>query len=132
MTKVKNYEEFLSTLREQLNITPWYDYRSGYNTKDRIGVSWSMGGISGNCWDDHKSEISGEIEPEFTEIDSILEHYCPNISFIQYKSMSNKLLHRESDSQGDYYGGSETYGYKYIYLEELFEWLKEKKYIESE
>ena len=127
----QTYKDFLLTLREQLNITPWNDWRSS-NKKDRIGVSWSMGGTSGNCWDDHLSEISGEIEPEFTIIDSILEHYCPNISFIQYKSMSNKLLHRESNSEGDYYGGSETYGSKYIYLEELFEWLKEKNYIKSE
>lgn len=125
----QTYKDFLLTLREQLNITPWNDWRSS-NKKDRIGVSWSMGGTSGNCWDDHKTEISGEIEPEFTKIDSILEHYCPNISFIQYKSMSNKLLHRESNSEGDYYGGSETYGSKYIYLEELYEWLKEKGYID--
>lgn len=123
----QNYEKFLLTLKDELNITPWDDWRSS-NKKDRIGVSWSMGGTS--CgYDSSTNVVSGEVEPEFTEIDSILEHYCPNISYLQYRSMSNKLLHKEEESSGDYYGGSITYGYKYIYLEELFEWLKEKGYI---
>lgn len=125
----QNYEEFLLTLENELNITPWDDLRSS-NKKDRIGVSWSLGGTS--CGYDHKTEVSGEIEPEFTEIDSILEYYCPSISYLKYRSLSNKLLHKEEESSGDYYGGSETYGSKYIYLEELYEWLKEKNYIKSE
>lgn len=130
MNMIQDYEQFLLTLNNELNIAPWYDYRSSHNTKDRIGVSWSLGGTS--CGYDHKTEVSGEIEPEFTEIDSILEYYCPDISYLQYRSMSNKLLNKEEESSGDYYGGSITYGYKYIYLEELFEWLKEKNYIKSE
>lgn len=122
------YQKFVDQLNEKLNITPWQDWRSN-SEKDRLGVSWSMGGTSGNCWDDHISKVSGDVEPDFKEIDIILNYYCPHISYMQYKMMHNKLLHKDQGGEGDYYGGHITYGYKYVYLEELFDWLKEKGYI---
>ena len=120
MIKSKNseYENFLSELKEKLNITPWNDWRSK-SDRDRIGVSWSLGGTSGNCFDDQVSSISPDAEPEFTEIDSVLEHYCPYLSYTQYKYMHNKLLHKDQKYESDYYSGGITYGYKYIYLDEL-------------
>lgn len=124
------YEEFLFHLKENL-ISPWDSWRiSFHDKKDQIGVSWSLGGTHGNCYDSELSSVSGDVEPDLTDLDLILEYYCPNISFLQYKTMYSKLLHRGTDSSGDYYGGSITYGYKYINLEELFEWLKEKGYID--
>lgn len=124
------YLSFIAELKEKLNIIPWKDWRSNseQNKKDRIGVSWSMGGTSGSCWDDTIITVSGDTEPNFIEIDLILDYYCPDISYVKYKIMHNKLINNDQGREGDYYGGCITYGYKYIYLEELFNWLKENKF----
>ncbi len=134
MTKINSekeigYIQFLQTIKEKLNIELWTDWRS-QSDQDRIGVSWCLGGSYGNCYDDHKSVVDGDIEPDFSILDDILGHYCADISYLQYKSVVNKLLHREQKSESDYYGGSINYGYKYVYLKELYLWLKEKEFIE--
>lgn len=126
--KNSGYTQFLQDIKENLNIKPWNDWRSK-SDKDRIGVSWCLGGTYGNCWDDHKSSVGGDVEPNFSILDTILEHYCADISYLQYKSIVNKLLHRDQKFEGDYYGGSVSYGYKYVYLEDLYDWLKEKEFV---
>lgn len=126
--KNSGYTQFLQDIKENLNIEPWDDWRTK-SGKDRIGVSWCLGGTYGNCWDDEKSSVGSDVEPNFSILDTILEHYCSDISYVQYKSITNKLLHRDQKFEGDWYGGSVSYGYKYVYLEDLYDWLKEKEFV---
>ena len=124
------------TFKEFLEITELYydknNNRSIYSSslpKNTIGIKWSMGGTYGSCWDDIQRQVSGDIEPEFTEIDEVLEKLCPNITFLQYKLLMGKLLNVDETNEGDYYGGSIAYGMKYIRIRELYNYLKEKKFI---
>lgn len=126
--KNSGYTQFLQDIKENLNIEPWDDWRTK-SGKDRIGVSWCLGGTYGNCWDDEKSSVGSDVEPNFSILDTILEHYCSDISYVQYKSITSKLLHRDQKFEGDWYGGSVSYGYKYVYLEDLYDWLKEKEFV---
>lgn len=71
-------------------------------------------------------------ETEFVELDSILEKVCPNISFLQYKNICNKIINSDTRSEGDYYGGSVTYGYKYFNVRSLYDALVEKGLYEIE
>jgi len=87
--------------------------------------SWSMGGSWGDCWGGSGS-VSGEPETEFVEIDAILEKTCPNISFLQYKNICNQIISSDTRSEGDYYGGNVTYGYKYFNVKNLYDILVEK------
>lgn len=93
--------------------------------------SWSMGGSWADCWG-NKGSVPGGPETEFVELDSILEKVCPNISFLQYKNICNKIINSDTRSEGDYYGGSVTYGYKYFNVRSLYEVLVEKGLYEIE
>jgi hypothetical protein len=89
---------------------------------------WCSGGISGgNCWgDDNHYAVEGESEPEFTDLDNILNEICPNITYLQYKKLISKVIKEEdSYTQIEYYGNSTIYSYKTILLKDLYDALKE-------
>lgn len=65
--------------------------------------TWSLGGEWGNCWGD-----SGTIEPEkpldFKELDELLLELVPNISYLQYKNLFNKVADTVTSCDHGYYG----------------------------
>lgn len=68
--------------------------------------SWSLGGTSGNCYDNDKFQISADEQPtEFKEFDELLERVCPGISFLQYKKLYKACVTIKVEGQDDYYGG---------------------------
>ena len=91
--------------------------------------TWSLGGTWRDCWD-NQGTVSAEAEPNtFREFDNLLEKICPNISFLQYKSLYSEVVHYDTDSEGDYYGGSVTYAYRFFYPEALYNALKQRELI---
>ena len=93
---------------------------------------WCSGGISGgSCWDGQDGReanycaTEGEKEPDFSEIDAILLELCPNLSFLQYKKITSKIIEQGSRTENEYYGNSSTYSYKFIQLRKLFNTLNE-------
>jgi hypothetical protein len=88
---------------------------------------WCSGGISGgNCWgDDGHYAAEGESEPEFTDLDNILNEICPNITYLQYKKLISKVIKEDSYTQHEYYGNSSNYSYKTVLLKDLYDALKE-------
>lgn len=68
---------------------------------------WSLGGTWGDCWG-NSGTISADDEPkDFKEFDSLLETVCPNITFLQYKSIFENCVDKEQWNVNDYYGGFE-------------------------
>ena len=62
---------------------PW-EYLPG------LVLNWKTGGTSGgSCWDNsehtHYYSDPGNPEPNWSELDTILEHFCPSIPYIKYK-----------------------------------------------
>lgn len=95
---------------------------------------WVSGGVSGgSCWDDGSNDrhyaTSGDKEPDFSSLDTILENLCPNISFIKYKKLVNEIVKYGDYSVNEYYGNSTNYGYKTINLGDLYDKLKEMSLI---
>jgi len=45
---------------------------------------------------------------------------------LQYKNICNQIISSDIRSEGNYYGGSVTYGYKYFNVKNLYDVLVEK------
>lgn len=104
------------------------------NMDDIIRTEWTTGGVSGGgYWDESKTDnrysTSGEPEPEFVELDKLLEKLCPNISYFEYKKLTKGLIEYTDYTIDEYYGNSTSYGVKFIKLRNLFDRLKEAKLI---
>lgn len=119
-----------------------YFYGCGYHSwetdkkpiEPMIGIQWSTGGVSGgSCWDtgddDPHYHTSGEPEEELTQLDTILEHFSPNISFLQYKKLCQELIERGEHRENEYYGNYTDYAHKFIRLRRLYSYLNEKGWL---
>lgn len=88
-----------------------------------VSESWCGGGTWANCWGG-EGTVPGEPAKEFDTLDEILEEYCPNITFIQYKNLVRECTSIEDWREGDYYGGSTT-NYRHVCnVEKLVECIK--------
>ena len=107
-----------------------YDRRGDAKQTDTISISWTTGGqCGGSCWDtgEHVHRpVESEPEPEFEDLDKILEAICPNTSFLQYKRICGECIETDTDTHSEYYGNYTTVGIKFIRIPKLFEVLTEK------
>ena len=100
-------------------------FKETHGLEDEIkSESWSNGGTSGNCWDDHMSSFGGSEPEELEELDTLLLSISPNITFLQYKKL-RKLAELNTWNKGDYYGGSEEYCQLVLDTKELYDVLIE-------
>ena len=94
-----------------------------------LEVSWRYGGVSGgSCWDDgkdHHYSMTGDPEPSFEDLDKLLLKVAPNISFLVYRNLENKLVERDERSENEYYGNYTEYGIKRINIGKLYTYLVE-------
>lgn len=91
---------------------------------------WSLGGTWGNYLG-HRGTIEADERPEFEELDKILEHIAPNITFLQYKSLlKNHVKIVETEHIG-YYGGRETRAHYEANIKEIYNWLKTNNLIKE-
>jgi len=91
-----------------------------------VYMRWRTGGISGgSCWDSSNPQryTEDEGEPEFKILDLVLEKLMPNISYLQYKKISD-LIHTNDETEWEYYGNCTDFEIKYIVLDELIKLLK--------
>jgi hypothetical protein len=90
-----------------------------------IYIQWTTGGASGgSCWGTEATPCGGEEKPDFTSLDTILEHFAPKITFLQYKKLNN-LIKETEFSVSEYYGNYSDYKREYIILKELYETLQD-------
>lgn len=111
---------------EYYTIKPWEQEPS-------LILTWSTGGISGgSCWGgENHAYSSGEPEPQWDDLDRILEHFCPNISFIRYKGIM-RLTKTDSYSIDEYYGNSRDYAMRVLKLTDLWQSLNDNKLFEAD
>lgn len=105
--------------------------KSFFGPTIKIRKKWITGGDwGGNCWSDERTGYGPdpEQEPEFTELDVILEKIAPSISFIQYKLLMSKVVY-DSHTEYEYYGNHTQYGIKEINIDDVWNFLKEKGYV---
>lgn len=98
--------------------------------RDKLEIEWTIGGqTGGSCWDTNESvyqPVSAEPEPEFEELDKVLEAFWPNITYLQYKALVNNLVSRRESHESAYYGNWYEKAYKTVDLVDLEAYLKEK------
>lgn len=131
------FEEFLA--EQPVGYDPQYRARvEGYHPpKKKIGgkpaivIRWETGGVrGGNCWGgEHETYYSDEKEPDFEDLEKILEWRCPNLTFLQYKRICKKVIKQDQYTVNDYYGNHTDYSENYVYLEDLYNTLKEMELI---
>ena len=108
------FEEFMNTLGYNIN------------TKKDISIEWIVGGREGgNCWgDEARYDVDQEEEPEFEELDNILNKICPNITFLQYKKILSFIDKKVEEDYG-WYGNYNLVAKKSLNLLTLYNYLKE-------
>jgi len=89
------------------------------------GESWSLGGSWSDCWGNQGTVSPGSRPDGMAELDTLLEKVAPNISFLQYKRITNECVSINDFSEGDYYGGSVYYNQYVLDIKNLFYILKE-------
>lgn len=112
----------------------WLSDKSDEPKEPIIGVEWSNGGLTGgSCWDtgedDNHYSMSGDEEPELVDLDVILEHFNPGITFLQYKRLCQELIERGESRENEYYGNYTDYAHKFIRLRRLYKYLNEKGWL---
>ena len=139
----KEFENKVSQIAPVEDLVEFSDGWRRYNRYEQIikgkvkkglYVEWSTGGVSGgNCWNEggHRSYSSNEEPEELTALDEILNHFCPQITFLQFRLLSNKLVKFSSRTESEYYGNSTNYSSKYILLEELYEYMNKNNFLED-
>jgi hypothetical protein len=96
-----------------------------------LEVSWSNGGTSGSCWSDELSSIGAQDPQELEGLDEILEHFVPDISFLEYKILKKGIVTTDNYSEGDWYGGCENYTKISVDTKELYEYFNEKGWLDK-
>lgn len=132
------YQQFLETIKElnihfrsdngyEANDYSWMRSKSDSVKRDYIHEDWIVGGMAGgNCWGDNADRsVTAEEEPEFEYLDVILSIFCPNITFLNYKQKILPLIKTEDYQQNEYYGNYYDKRRKIIFLDELYEVVKE-------
>jgi hypothetical protein len=129
--KDMNEELFLEKVVESgvsfyQNLRQYYREEELPTFQSYLRKRWVVGGMSGgSCWgDDADKPISAHAEPEFVDLDNLLTLICPNISFLQYKSILN-IVESKDDRENEYYGNYTEYEVKYISLGSLYNKLKD-------
>ncbi len=139
------YEEFEASIRKILghssfvsieNGRPRYHWEKESTKGDCLAVDWTTGGVSGgSCWDtgdeDNHHPMSADPEPEFEDLDKILEAMCPNITFMQHKALMRDVVKRQEYSVKEYYGNYTDKAFKYFRIKDLYDYLINKDLIGS-
>lgn len=125
------FEKFLAKCQKDAEV-----YVTDYKKRKNVIVAtWSLGGMTGaSCYDTSEKparmrSLSVEIEPEFECLDRILELFCPEITFIQYKTLVSKVIERFEEGSSDFYGNTDKTGVKVIDMRRLYDRLIEKGFL---
>lgn len=92
----------MKTMTNQEFIAACNEYGISWN--NNFEVSWNTGGTYGNCWNDTVMQCSPEAPKELTCLDGFLTEHFSDISYMQFRNISNAVETTET-SNGDYYGG---------------------------
>ena len=99
------------------------------NDTESFKVEWIAGGQrGGSCWDSDHSKlypIASEPEPEFVQLDEVLNALWPKIGYLQYKVLVQTLVTRGTREQNEYYGNYTSYASKSVNIRDLAEYLAE-------
>lgn len=91
-------------------------------SKYLMSKSWCLGGSSGNYLG-QTSYVSAEDTPQFEELYELLEHICPELTFVNGIKIMKELVKVHQYGESDFYGGTVSYARYKISYKELYEML---------
>jgi hypothetical protein len=118
------------------HLSYWENQRKNeYIPTDALFAEWYTGGMSGgNCWDDTEPSYRAayDVKPEeLTDLDQILQKIRPQTSFLEYRTLTNKLVKHGTRSESEYYGNTSEYAHTYIIIKDLYNYLNEKGWLDD-
>lgn len=90
-------------------------------------VSWVIGGATGgNCWGGSADiPVEAEEEPD-DSLEKLLNHICPDLTFLQYRSlMKSDIYEYDRKERSEYYGNYTIFRERNLNLELLYKKLRE-------
>jgi len=103
-------------------------YQQRKTTTESFHVEWIAGGQGGgSCWDNDDSNlhpIDSEPEPEFLQLDEVLNALWPKIGYLQYKVLVQTLVTRGTREEYEYYGNFTIYASKSVNIRDLAAYLE--------
>ncbi len=97
-----------------------------------LSVTWTVGGVTGNsCWGSDPRPVSGEPEPDFEELDCLLEALCPEIRYLQYKKLVQSVVQTRDHANPDYYGNYTDLRTKFVSLTEVCRYLESRGLVKT-
>jgi hypothetical protein len=134
-------QEFLSKAAEldisiyEKGATPHRLFESVYSKKGQKRIvtadhllmkEWVTGGRTGSsCYGRSDEAVEARSEPNFDDLDTLIEAICPDIKFMQYKKILPLITEKDRSDGGDYYGNYYHYTIHIIRLGNLYEKLVE-------
>ena len=122
------WDEFYSYVTMQFSSINAWSGDSLYwcqGSSEAFSVQWVTGGVSGgNCWEEGGHyDLEGEPEPSLSDIDTLLESVCSNLSFSKYKQVLAAVIERDDHSVNEYYGNHTNYATITINYRKLYDQL---------
>ncbi len=96
---------------------------------------WIIGGRrGGSCWDSEDNprrfhSKDADPEPDFVQLDKLLELVWPAITHLQYKNLVRELVKEGERHEDEYYGNHTNYREKRVDLAALYSYMKERNVI---
>lgn len=120
--------------KDKWDKTPTHRDKKHVKIDDYLYTEWVIGGqTGGSCWDednnDHHYPVTASKEPDFGDIDEILLHLVPDISYLQHKRLISAVLKEDERTDREYYGNYTVYGTKKVILKDLYDKLSEMNLI---
>lgn len=102
--------------------SPAYHKSRQSNIED-ISVTWTTGGTLKNGVWNKDATINAQPEPEFLQLDEVLNALWPKIGYLQYKVLVQTLVTRGTREEYEYYGNFTIYASKSVNIRDLAAYL---------
>jgi hypothetical protein len=124
------YEEMIIKIKENVDV-----YIGGLErTSDRqwkvtgeefIEAEWVSGGITGNsCYGRSPRAVESNEPEELKRLEAILTLLCPQITYLQFRKIEDKVEIGTRSDGGDFYGNYYEYTYKVLKMKDLYDVLE--------
>ena len=88
-----------------------------------VYMRWTTGGVTGgSCWGTESYNREADKKPDFKALEETLRELKPDISFLDYRKVSELIISTD-EFEREYYGNTREWGIEYVVLSELEELL---------
>lgn len=129
-------DEFIARCTAIIGYDPTdrYRYRSrSHKETPSIKIEWTIGGkTGGSCYgteERHYEPREADPEPDFEDLDKILEDVRPEMTYLQYKALVREVVTSTTRNDGDYYGNDDIQAVRMVDLHSLYDYLSKKGWV---